>query len=547
MRSFPKLTWAIAIVALFAFRLAYGLSRELFFEDETQIFLMGLRYYATGAWPYFGADVVWTKSEIPGALQALLVGIPFRVWPVPEAPYVLLNVMSMAGLAGLAWYVSARLPQLPKWLVWGWLMTLPWTIEFSTHIINPSYLLAPATAFFIGFFESVPALRVGKVPVPLAFALMGAGLACVMQLHLSWPLLLPYIAVAWILAWRRRMSSMSANLLAFTAGFLLFGALLIPTFVVYGLRGGTGGTLQNLLPLPANPWIAVTTLARLFSFASLEIWRFLATDDGKRLVLLERHLWIAPLAAVLWLAGVWQPIWMLREWFRTTSPFPEWRPLKWLVAGTVLVIYASYWFVVEPPQAHAFYVVAPVAFVFAAYCWTFVDSGRWRRIAGALLVVNVAFHIGQAWIQAPEHSLYRHREAVATAVREKQPEMFAHRRPFAVDGGPVALQDPSRPYDGGHDVRFSDAQMTATGPGRVALWTMTVHNSNDRVAYRDILYRTNYRDHQGRLIDQRADYIKDIFEPGAVVHLEVVDGFLPRQYASASIEILRVEALLPAK
>jgi hypothetical protein len=238
---------------------------------------------------------------------------------------------------------------------------------------------------------------------------------------------------------------------------------------------------------------------------------------------------------------------MLREWFRTSSPFPEWRPLKWLVAGTVLVIYASYWFVIEPPQAHAFYVVAPVAFIFAAYCWTFVDSARWRRIAGALLAMNVFFHIGQAWIQAPEHSLYRNREAVATAVREKEPEMFAHRRPFAVDGGPIALQDPSRPYDGGHDVRFSDAQMTATGPGRVALWTMTVHNGNDRVAYRDILYRTNYRDHQGRLIDQRADYIKDIFEPGAVVHLEVIDGFLPRQYASASIEILRVEALLPAK
>jgi len=547
MRSFPKLRWPIAIVAFFAFRLAYGLTRELFFEDETQIFLMGLRYYATGAWPYFGADVVWTKSEIPGALQGLLVGIPFKVWPVPEAPYVLLNVMSMAALAVFAWYVSARLPQLPKWLVWGWLMTLPWTIEFSTHIINPSYVLAPAIAFFIGFFESVPALRGGKVPMALAFGLMGAGLACVMQLHLSWPLLLPYIAVAWILAWRGGISSMSANLIAFTAGVLMFGALLIPTFVVYGLRGGTGGTLNNLLPLPANPWIAVTTLARLFSFASLEIWRFIATDDGKRLVLLQRHLWIAPLAAVLWLAGVWQPIWMLREWFRTSSPFPEWRPLKWLVAGTVLVIYASYWFVIEPPQAHAFYVVAPVAFIFAAYCWTFVDSARWRRIAGALLAMNVFFHIGQAWIQAPEHSLYRNREAVATAVREKEPEMFAHRRPFAVDGGPIALQDPSRPYDGGHDVRFSDAQMTATGPGRVALWTMTVHNGNDRVAYRDILYRTNYRDHQGRLIDQRADYIKDIFEPGAVVHLEVIDGFLPRQYASASIEILRVEALVPAK
>ena len=62
----------VALVALFLFRLLFGLSSEFFFEDETQIYLMGLRYYATGAWPYFGADVVWTRSEIPGALQALL-------------------------------------------------------------------------------------------------------------------------------------------------------------------------------------------------------------------------------------------------------------------------------------------------------------------------------------------------------------------------------------------------------------------------------------------------------------------------------------------
>ena len=88
---------AAAVIALFAFRLLYGLSSEFFFEDETQIFLMGLRYYATGAWPYFGPDVVWTKSEIPGALQALLVGVPLKIVPVPEAPYVFLNLLSMAG------------------------------------------------------------------------------------------------------------------------------------------------------------------------------------------------------------------------------------------------------------------------------------------------------------------------------------------------------------------------------------------------------------------------------------------------------------------
>ena len=164
------ITWAAALVLIFGFRLLYGLSSEFFFEDETQIFLMGLRYYATGAWPYFGADVVWTKSEIPGALQGLLVGVPLNIVPVPEAPYVLLNLLSMAALAAFAWYITVRLPSLPAWLVWGWLMTLPWTLEFSTHIINPSYLLAPALVFFLGFFEAVPAFRLGKMPEPLAFA-----------------------------------------------------------------------------------------------------------------------------------------------------------------------------------------------------------------------------------------------------------------------------------------------------------------------------------------------------------------------------------------
>ena len=137
------------------------------------------------------------------------------------------------------------------------------------------------------------------------------------------------------------------------------------------------------------------------------------------------------MAVVVWLAGIWQPIWMLREWFRTRSPFAEWRALKMLVAGTVALVYASYWFVLEPSQAHAFYVVAPVAFMFAAYCWTFVDSPRWRRIAAVVLVLNIALHIGQAYIQAPMKSLYRNREVVAAAIRLKQPEMFAHRRPFA--------------------------------------------------------------------------------------------------------------------
>jgi hypothetical protein len=543
-RSRRVILWVLALTALFAFRLIFGLTREFFFEDETQIFLIGLRHYATGAWPYFGPDVVWTKSEIPGAMQALLVSVPLRIWAVPEAPFVLINLLSFAALAAMAWYITARLPQLPAWLVWGWLMTVPWTLEYGTHIMNPSYLLAPAVMFFLGFFEAVPVFRIGRIRGPIAFAMMGAATIFVLQVHMSWPLLLPYVAVAWLSRWRLGVRALAADIVGFVIGVLLTGTTLAPTLLTYGTSGGSGGTLRNLHLHFVSLSVGLSVLARLFSFPSLEIWRFMATDDGKREMFLLRHLWLAPLALVVWFVGIVQPIWMLREWFRSRSPFPEWPWLKWLVAGTVLLVYASYWLVMEPSQAHAFWVTGPVGFMFAAYCWTFIDSPRWRRIAAVLLATNIVFHIGQAWIQAPEISLYRNREVVATAIRLKLPEMFAHRRPFAIDAGPKALEDPSRPWDSVKDVRFSDVELKQ-GPRHVALWNLTLHNTNRRVAYRDVLYQAFYRDAAGQIVEEHHDYIKQIFQPGTTIAMEVNDGFVNKPFASATIHVLAAEALLP--
>jgi hypothetical protein len=537
--------WVTALAALFAFRLLFGLSNEFFFEDETQIFLMGLRYYTTGAWPYFGPDVVWTKSEIPGALQSLLVGVPFRIAAVPEAPFVCLNLISMAALAGFAWYLTRRLPSLPGWLVGLWLMTLPWTLEFSTHVINPSYVLAPALVFFVGFFEAVPVFRRGVMPPAVAFFMMGAAVSWVMQVHMSWPLLLPYAAFALLSRWTDGAGSAVRNSAALVCGLLLFGVFLLPTVVKYGWEAGGGGTARNIHPHLVSPWMAVTTLARFFSFASFEIARFIAPDSGKRLVLFLRHLWLAPVALGVWILGVWQPLWMVREWCRSASPFAEWRALKWLVVVTIAMVYASYWFVIEPPQAHAFYVVAPIALTFAAYCWTFIDSSWWRRFAAAALAANIAFHAGLALAQAPEKSLYRNRAPVEAAVRLKQPEMFGHRRSFAIDGGPLLLHDPSRPYDNRHDVEFS-AVKHRVGPYGVVLWTFRLTNRNQRVAYRDVLHQTTYRDESGRIVDQRYDYIKDIFQPGAAADIEINDGIVRAHFASATIVMAGAEALLPA-
>ena len=388
--------WRIALIlaACFLFRLFFGLSREFFFEDETQIFLLGFRYHATGAWPFFGPDVVWTRSEIPGALQALLVGLPLRVLAIPESPFVLLNLLSFAATCALAWYACAQLPQAPRWLIWGWFLTIPWTLQFSTHMINTSYILAPAIVFFIGFFEATPAFSLRRLPPAAAFAMMGLAIVWLMQIHMSWPLLIPFAAGAWISRRADGPRALAIDAAAFAAGALIPGALLLPTLARYGLHAGSGGVLRNLHPHWVNPWIIVTTLARFLSFASLEISRFIATDGAKRLEFFGRHLWLAPAAIVVGVIGVVQPLWMfvdgcrpMRQW-PAAMPRLKWAALRRLVAASVLLVYASYWFVMEPPQAHAFYVLAPIAFVFAAFWWTFVDSPRARQIAAGVLIAQ---------------------------------------------------------------------------------------------------------------------------------------------------------------
>jgi hypothetical protein len=538
--------WAPAlIVALFAFRLLYGLSSEFFFEDETQIFLMGFRYYATGQWPYFGPDVVWTKSEIPGALQPWLVGAPLKLVPVPESPFVLLNLLSMASLAALALFVSRRVPSIPRWLIWGWFFTIPWTLNYSTHIINPSYVLPAAIVFFIGFFEAAPTFRLGTIRPALAYAMMGAATTWVMQIHMSWPLLLPYVAYAWLASRRDGSRALALRALAFLAGALAPAIFLIPTWLHYGFDAGSGGVGRNVHVHWVNPLMAVTTLARFLSFASLEINRFIATDGAKRIEFFQRHLWLLPLAAIVWVAGIVQPMWMVVEWLRRRgAPTPTWQPLRRLVASSVVLVYGSYWFVMEPPQAHAFYVLAPIALVFAAYCWSFIDSPQTRKLAAVVLAANIAFHAGLAVAQAPVKSLYKHRALVAAAVRLKQPEMFAHRRAFAIDGGPPALADPSRPYDPRRDIAVLNPTCQV-GLARSTNWDLTVRIDNPRVAFRDLLYVTTYRDEGGQVVEERHEFIKDIFEPGEVRHLTVNDGYVRTNFATATIEIVAAEALLP--
>ena len=541
-RVITILLWAAFLVGAFAYRLGFGLCSEFFFEDETQIFLIGLRYHATGAWPYFGADVVWTRSQIPGALQGLLVGVPMDLVPVPEAPFVLLNLLSLASLALLAWYIRRRLPEVPRWLVWGWLLFIPWTLQYSAHVINPSYVLCAAIVFFVGFFEAVPRFSLRIVPVCAAYFMMGAAVFWIMQIHMSWPLLGPFVLFALWSQVREGAKPLGLALLGFVAGATLTGSLLAPTFRTYGLLTGAGGTERNLSVHFENPATLLSTLARLFSFASLEITRFLELDTARRLQFLIGHAWLIPFTAVAWLAGIAQPVWMAWSWFRRRSPHHEWAALKLVVAGSVLLIYFSYWFVVEPPQAHAFYLLAPVAFVYVFYCWSHVDSRRWRVVAAVVLGVSIVYHAGMVIGRAHERSLYKNRQVAAAAVFYKKPDLLGHRRLYAIEGAPPP--DVIVTGDGLSEVRLVTAAWSR-GIGGMVLWTMTVRNESRTNAYRDVYYDATYRDAAGRTVSVYYGLVAEILQPGQAVTLTGVNHGFIDSFRTAEIRLLGAERLVP--
>ena len=516
--------WLLAIVMAFAFRLGFGLSAPLFTEDETQIYLLGLRLHATHAWPFFGPDVVWTESQIPGALQALLVGLPFEALSIPEAPYVLLTLLSTSALAAFAWYLCARLPGLPRWLVWGWLMTLPWTLELSTHIINPSYVLPASLVFFIAWLEAWPHLSTHRLSPTFCHALMGAAIAWVAQVHMSWPLLLPFVGLAFLARLREGPRSVATATAAFAGGLLGVGLFVLPTWITFGLQAGSGGTGANLDPHWRNPMTSfLTTLARMLSFSSYEVNRFIATGSARQLVFLQQHWWIAPAAVALWLTGLLHPLWMGLTAFRRRSTTSDWPAVRWLLLGTAALVSVSFFFSAAPAQARSFYVVAPVAFLYAAYAWTFIDSRRTRALAAAVLGINLFFQASLAMTRWSGPSLYMNRPRVVEALERRRPDLFAHRRPFGRDVTPDMLATSVDGADAPGHLVISEA-LTSRGIRDLAVWSVVIHNRSDRVAYRNLWAETTYADAAGQVIETRREPVWAVIEPGERRRVQVVDG-----------------------
>jgi hypothetical protein len=538
---------ALLLIAAFLFRLAFGLCSEFWFEDETQVYLLGLRHYASGLWPYFGPDIGGIRAQLPGALQALLVSLPLKVVPVPEAPFVLLNVLSLAAIAALAWYVRRRLPSLPAWLVYGVLLTAPWTLNFSTHVVNVSYLLPAGILFFIGLLEAWPALRIGVVPVAAAHFMMGFALLCVVQLHMSWVVLVLYLLGAFVSRAREGARSFVQAAAWTLLGAALPGSLLFPTLWVYGLRAG--GTDQALRVEWVDPSKAAMIAARFLSFPSFEIARFLGRSTARRVYLVSQHLWLAPFAVIVGLAGIVQPVLMALLWFKKDPGNPHWRPLRWMVLATIVILHFSYFLASnKDPQAHAFYVVAPLAMLYAFYCFRQIDSPLLRKVAAAVLVLGVVYHAGLASARFGERSLYKNRPVVVAAIGAMIPEILGHRRPFTRDVGPIPAVERTPAFALANEQ--GDLRITVDGwrrgAGGSSLFDLTFQHTGAVAAYRDLRYVTEYRTASGEMVRTGEGRVYEFIQPGQTLRLVAFnEGGVDERAAHAAFRLVGAERVVP--
>lgn len=430
MKPKQKIALLICFLVVWLLRCWYG-TTMFWGEDAFQVYLIGLKWYTSGLFPYWGPDVVYTQSQIPGALQGLLVGGPFFLSATPLAPFLLLNLLSLLALCLFGWYLSVRIPAIPKWFLWIWILTAPWALTYSTHIENPSYLLPVSILFFVCIWEIFPIYEHKLVDTHWAFFGTGFSLFWVMQLHLSWVLMIPYLFLGFMIKLKNRELTRKAGLY-FLGGSLLSACTLIPTLWMFGLKS-SGGTEQNIGLNFSNLLEAPAIISKTLSFATAEVVRFIGANNPERIGFLKDHLWAAPFTIVFALAGIAQFLLFIWSFFQKKRP-AEWNKVRAFMLSSLALVCVSYWFTTQSPKAHAFYFMFPVAIWYSFYCYgDWFKKRQFQIFAAIFLFSGLVFHAAVAHKNALRYGLALKQNQIVSALENRDYTILGTRRESALE------------------------------------------------------------------------------------------------------------------
>jgi hypothetical protein len=264
----------------------------------------------------------------------------------------------------------------------------------------------------------------------IAFALMGFGLAFVMQVHLSASLLGLMAVFVFVMAARESIATALAGVCACLAGAALPALALWPTVRHDGWAAVTHAYWTNAAFDPRGLADAPEIVARFFSFASFEIARFLGAGTDTRLLFLRQFPWAAPFVVAAALVGFVQVASLIAGLVVTRRAEPGWRAVRLAAIVTVVLLCASFLLSVKGPASHTFYATMPIAMIYACTFWApFFSRKIVRTMAIALLVCGAVTHVALAWRNLHLRSLYTDRALVMRALDAHDYRIVGERRP----------------------------------------------------------------------------------------------------------------------
>lgn len=414
------------------FRLIFGLNYDFWFADNLQVYLIGLKFYTTGLWPYWGPDVIHSGSVISGALQGLLVGLPIFLFKIPEAPLIFLNLMSIFSLAFFAWYLSRRIDSIPKPVILIYLLTLPCCMYYSTTVQNPSYVLIAAILFFISIFELFPFYSEKIIPENVLFFIMGFSLFWIYQLHLSWILLIPYIVLSFYFKFNedKKIASLIKPMLFFMVGCLICLGTLLPTLIQFHQTSAEA--------LTANISLNFSNIIRIFdivlnflSFGTFEVEKFVPENFSNIKQFFATYYWLAPLVLFLFLIRIAQFIYLIIVFWKNKLLL-GWGRVQYFIVFSLSLLWLSFMFSEHFPTSHKFYLMMPISIWYSLQAYQGIYKNRQGRIfANFFLSAGILFYILLSVIYFHTgHSLYSNRGVVEKAIKEMDYTFLGTRREF---------------------------------------------------------------------------------------------------------------------
>lgn len=262
---------ALTILCLLVFRIYLGIQINFSHNDYNQIYLLGLENAYSGHWSYWGPDIVWSKTQIPGALQGLLAGIPLRICKHPYSPLILSNIISCIGLLLIGFYAKKRFPALSICFLIPLMLLLPFYLYHGVVLLNTAYLIFTGALLFIAvadLFIYRDDLILKSTPV--YFMILGFAMIFTYQLHLSWIMFLPFIAVLLFIEWKEAKVKWWKPIVFFSVGCIISGITLLPTLIEYSKVIFTHFD-SNLTYHPERLAQFFDLLARFFTYATFDI------------------------------------------------------------------------------------------------------------------------------------------------------------------------------------------------------------------------------------------------------------------------------------